>query len=129
MVSLRLGGVDGFDQDKGTGERDEGSKVLCRLLAAQGDALEALDLADALLGASAPLVEDLGKESRLGGSILAVRDGGADAAPARRLSVGLGVVTLIAENRSRGDVRADVEQDLEVAAVAGLATGQVEGQR
>jgi hypothetical protein len=121
--------VDGFDQDKGTGERDEGSKVLCRLLAAQGDALEALDLADALLGASAPLVEDLGKESRLGGSILAVRDGGADAAPARRLSVGLGVVTLIAENRSRGDVRADVEQDLEVAAVAGLATGQVEGQR
>jgi hypothetical protein len=124
-----LGGVDGFDQDKGTGERDEGSKVLCRLLAAQGDALEALDLADALLGASAPLVEDLGKESRLGGSILAVRDGGADAAPARRLSVGLGVVTLIAENRSRGDVRADVEQDLEVAAVAGLATGQVEGQR
>jgi hypothetical protein len=36
----RLGGVDGFDQDKGTGERDEGSKVLCRLLAAQGDALE-----------------------------------------------------------------------------------------
>ena len=124
-----LGGVDGFDQDKGTGERDEGSKVLCRLLAAQGDALEALDLADALLGPSAPLVEDLGKESRLGGSILAVRDGGADAAPARRLSVGLGVVTLIAENRSRGDVRADVEQDLEVAAVAGLATGQVEGQR
>jgi len=79
-ILSRLGGVDGFDQDKGTGERDEGSEVLRRLLAAQGDALEALDLADALLGASAPLVEDLGKESRLRGSILAVRDGGADAA-------------------------------------------------
>src|SRR4051812_43169165 len=52
-----LGGVDGFDQDKGTGERNEDSEVLRRLLAAQGDALEALDLADALLlGASAPLV-------------------------------------------------------------------------
>jgi hypothetical protein len=129
LIRRMLGGVDGFDQDKGTGERDEGGEVLRRLLAAQGDALEALDLADALLGASAPLVEDLGKESRLRGSILAVRDGGADAAPARRLSVGLGVVTLIAENRSRGNVRADVEQDLEIAAVAGLAAGQVEGQR
>ena len=31
--------------------------------------------------------------------------------------------------RPRGDVWANVEQDLEVAAVAGLAAGQVEGQR
>jgi hypothetical protein len=47
----------------------------------------------------------------------------------RRLAVRPGVVTLVAEHRSRSDVRADVEQDREVAAVAGLAAGQVKGQR
>jgi hypothetical protein len=61
--------------------------------------------------------------------LLAVRDGGADAAPARRLAVRPGVVTLVAEHRSRNDVRADVEQDREVAAVAGLAAGQAERER
>jgi len=124
-----LGRVDGFHQDKGAGERDEGGEVLHRLLAAQSNALETFDFADALLGVSASFVEDLGEERRFGGGILAVRDGGADAAPARRLSVRLGVVAFVAEHRPRGDVRANVEQDLEVAAVAGLAAGQVEGQR
>src|SRR4051794_39589351 len=42
---MALGLVDGFHQDKGAGERDKGGEVLCRLLAAQGDAFEALDLA------------------------------------------------------------------------------------
>ena len=124
-----LGRVDGFHQDKGAGERDEGGEVLHRLLAAQSNALETFDFADALLGASASFVEDFGEERRFGGGILAVRDSGADAAPARRLSVRLGVVAFVAEHRPRGDVRANVEQDLEVAAVAGLAAGQVESQR
>jgi hypothetical protein len=53
--------------------------------------------------------------------VLSVRDDGTDAASPRRLSVGLGVVTLVAENGPGRDVRPDVEQDLEVAAVAGLA--------
>jgi len=60
---------------------------------------------------------------------VAVRNGRADAAPARRLSVDLGVVALVAENGPRCDVRADVEQDFEIAAVAGLAPGQMERQR
>jgi len=51
-------------------------EVLRGLLAAQGDAFEALDFADALLDAGARLVEDLGKERGLGGGVLAVRDGG-----------------------------------------------------
>jgi hypothetical protein len=45
--------VDGFDQDKEAGKREEGGEVLGRLLAAQGDALEPFDLADTLLGATA----------------------------------------------------------------------------
>jgi len=124
-----LGRVDGFDQDKGADEGDEGSEVLRGFLAAQGDAFEALDFADALLDAGAPLVEDPGKECRLCGGVLAVRNGGADAAPARCLSVGPGVVTFVAENRPGRDVGADVEQDFEIAAVAGLAASQMKGQR
>jgi len=124
-----LGRVDGFDQDESAGERDEGGEVLCGFLAAQGDPFEAFDLADTLLDAGAPLVEDAGKEGRLCGGILAVRNGGADAAPARRLAVRRGIVTLVAENGSRRDVGADIEQDREIAAVAGLAAGEMEGQR
>ena len=121
--------MDAFDQDERASERDESGKVLGGLLAAQGDAFEALDFADALLDAGPPLVEDLGKEGGLVFGVLSVRDGGTDAAPARRLSVGLGVVAFVAENSSRRDVGADVEQDLEIAAVTGLAAGQMEGQR
>ena len=62
-----------------------------------------------------PLLEGLGKESGFGDGILPVRNGGADAAPARRLSVRLGVIAFVAEHRPRGNVRANV--------------GQVEGQR
>src|ERR1700704_7022753 len=42
---------------------------------------------------------------------------------------GLGVVTLVAENRPRRDVWTDVEQDFEIAAIAGLTAGEVESQR
>jgi hypothetical protein len=121
--------VDGFNQDKGAGERDEGGEVLGSLLAAQGDPLEALEFTDALLDAGAPLVEDAGKECGLCGGVLAVRDGGADAAPARCLAVRRSVVSLVAENGPGRDVRADVEQDREIAAVAGLAPGEMERQR
>jgi hypothetical protein len=56
-----LGCVDGFDEDEGASERDEGGDVLRGLLAAQGDAYEAFDRADALLDASSALIEVLGK--------------------------------------------------------------------
>jgi len=106
--------VDGFNQDERASERDEGGEVLCGLLAAQGDPFKALEFADALLDAGATLIENAGKECWLCARILAVRNGGADAVLARRLAVGLGVVALVAENRPRGDVRADVEQDLKI---------------
>src|SRR3954451_23803040 len=45
-ASVALGRVDGFDDDEAQSECDEGSEVLVRLLAAQRNALEALELAD-----------------------------------------------------------------------------------
>jgi hypothetical protein len=51
------------------------------------------------------------------------------AAPPRRLSVGPRVAALVGHHRPRRGVGADVEQDPELAAVAGLAAGQVEIQR
>ena len=124
-----LGRVDGFNQDKGAGERDEGGEVLCGLLAAQGDTLETLEFAVALLDAGASGVEELGKEGGLAFGVVPVGDDGADAAAARRLAVGPGVVALVAEHGAGRDVRADVEQELEIAAVAGFAPGQMKGQR
>jgi hypothetical protein len=121
--------VDGFYQDEGAGERDEGGEILSGLLAAQGDAFETLELAIALLDAGSPLVEDLGKEGGLGFGVVPVRNDGTDAAAARRLSVGPGIVAFVAENSAGRDVGADIEQDLEVAAIAGLAAGQMKGQR
>ena len=41
--------MDGFDQDQGASESDEGGVAFGGLLAAHGDALEALQLADGLL--------------------------------------------------------------------------------
>ena len=121
--------MDGFCPDKGASEGDEGGKVLRGFLAAQRDPLEALEFADGLLDAGAAFIERAWEELRLGGGIAAVRDDGTDTAPACRFAVGLAVIALIADHRPGRDVRADVEQGLERTAVAGLATGQVEGQR
>jgi len=121
--------VDGFDQDERASERSEGGEVLCGFLAAQGDPFEAFDLADAVFDAGAAFVEYAGKECRFCGGILTVRNGGAVAAPARCVAVGLGIVTFVAEHGSRRDIGSDVEQDFKIAAVAGLAPGEMEGQR
>ena len=121
--------MDGFCPDKGASEGDEGGKVLRGFLAAQCDPLEALEPANTRLDAGAAFVEGAWKEFRLGGGIAAVRDDGTDTAPACRFAVGLAVIALIADHRPGRDVRADVEQGLEITAVAGLTAGQVEGQR
>ena len=97
-------------------------------LAAQRDPFEALELADGLLNAGAAFVESAREELGPDCDILSVRDNRTDAAPARRLAVCLAVVTLVAHHRPGRDVRADIEQDLEIAAVADLAAGQVDGQ-
>ena len=121
--------MDGFDQDEGAGEIDEGSEVLRGFLAAQSDAFEALEFADALLDPGSPFVEDAGKESGSFGNVLAVRDCRADTAAASRLAVCPGVVAFVTEHGPGHDVGADVEQNFKIAAVAGLTAGEMESQR
>jgi hypothetical protein len=82
-----------------------------------------------LLDASPSAVECLGKELRLLFGGRAVRNGRADAAGAGSLSVGLGVIALVAYRSTGRDVRPDVEQRLELRTVAGLPTGQAKAQR
>ena len=120
--------MDGFGPDKGASDGNESGEVLCGFLAAQRDPLEALELADGLLDAGAPFVESTREEFRLGDDVAAVRNDGADAAPACRLAICLAVIALIADHCPGRDIRAKVEQGLEIAAVAGLAAGQVKGQ-
>lgn len=82
-----------------------------------------------MLNASAPAVERFGKELRLLLGRGPVRNGRADAAGAGNLSVGLGVIALVAYSRSGRDVRPDVEQRLELRTAAGLTSGQAKAER
>lgn len=120
--------MDGFGEDNEEGECDEGAVVLRGLLAAQGDAFEALELADGLLDPGASPVEGFGKVPlrRLCGALL--RDHGCDTAAAGEIAVGIAVVTLVADDGAWRHIRAEVEKDREMAGVAGLAAGEVEGE-
>jgi len=124
-----LGRVDGFDKDWAACEGDEGCVVLGGLLAAQGDALEALELSNRLLDPGAAFVEDLWEEAGPVLDVRAVWDGGADASLSGGLPVCFGVVAFVGECGPRPNVGADVEERLELVAVAGLAAGQVEVER
>lgn len=128
-LSVALGCVDGFDQDEAAGESDDEGVVLGGFLTPQGDALEPFQLAHGLLDPRAGLVEDLGEEARLAAVRASVRDDGVDAAHAGCLSVARSIVALVGQSGAWRDVRADVEQDLELASVAGLPAGEVERER
>lgn len=60
-----LGRVDGFDEDEGERERDEGAVVLGGFLAAQSDAFEALELTHGPLDARPSGIESLREEGGL----------------------------------------------------------------
>ena len=57
--------MDGFDEDEAESKGDKGAVVLGRLLAAERDALEALELTHKLLDAGASPIERLWEERRL----------------------------------------------------------------
>lgn len=121
--------MDGFDEDEATSEADESRVGLRRFLAAECDTLEPLELADELLDPGAALVEQLGEESRPVDRVGLARDDRADAALAGGLPVSRGVVAFVGQRGARHDIGADVEQDLELAAVTGLAAREVDGKR
>ena len=58
-----------------------------------------------------------------------MRDHRGNAAPARGGAVRLGIVPFVGQDRARGDVRPDIEQDLELRAVADLASREVKSER
>ena len=124
-----LGRVDGFDQDEAEGERDEGTVIARSLLATKGDALEALEFADGLLDARPRFVEDFREESGSVGCSRAMRNDRTNAALAGAVAIGFGVVTFVGDGGARQNIGSDVEQEFEVAAVAGFAPGQMEGER
>ena len=87
--AFHLGRVDGFGEDEHEAESDEGSVVPGGFLATESNALEALELSDALLDAGASAVERFREESW---PVLGVRlrwNDGADAAGSGGLAVGL----------------------------------------
>ncbi len=121
--------MDGFGKDEAEGECNKGTEVFRRLLAAERNALEALELTDELLDPGARPIQRLRKESGPVLLIGLVRDHRSDAALARRRSVALASVALIAHRRAGRDIGAKVEESLELHAIAGLAPGEVEGER
>ena len=121
--------MDGFDQDDGASECDERGVVFGGLLASQGDALEALELAHGLLDAGTALVEDLWKEAGRIAGRASMRDHRADAARTRRSPVAARVVAFVGQGGTGSDIRPDVEECFELAAIARLAAGQMECER
>src|SRR3954464_15900642 len=124
-----LGRVDGFDDDEAKSECDEGSEVRVRFLAAERNALEALELADEVFDASAGPVERLREEARPVLGRCPERDYRADAALARGHAIGFGIIALITQRRAGRDVGPKIEQDLKLRAVAGLTLREMESQR
>jgi hypothetical protein len=116
--------VDGFDQDKAESKRDERAIILRRLLTSKCDTLEE------------PLVRCVPAPCKVfwkeGGHVFGVgsiRDCRAYSALACGSAVGFGIVALITERGARIDIGADVEKRLEVAAIAGLTTGEMKASR
>ena len=56
-------------------------------------------------------------------------DDRADAAFASAITFGFGIVALVGDGGARRDVGSEIEQQFEVAAVAGFAAGQMKGER
>jgi hypothetical protein len=130
-----------LDQDEADGEGEEGGEVGLCLLAAQGDALEALELADGLLDPGAAAVERVGEA--LGGrdGVGLVRElGGSEndavhrfpdqrhgAAGAGGGSVCATVVALVGDDGAGRGVRPEAQEGLEHRRIGLLAAGDLEG--
>ena len=121
--------MDGFDQDEGSGECDEGAEVCGGLFAAQGDAFEAFELADGLFDARPSSVERACEALWPVFDVLPVGNDGQGASFPGELAVSGAVIALVGDDGAGPDIGADVHQGLEMRTVGSLAAGQVEGDR
>jgi hypothetical protein len=78
-----------------------------------------------LLDAGAALIQRLGEKCGLFLGVGAIGYHRADAALARRLAVGGGIVALTGNRGARCDLRANIEQRFKAAAIMDLAARQV----
>ena len=121
--------MDGFDQDEGGSESDEGAEVCGGFFASQRDALEAFELADGLFDAGPPPVERPCEPLRPVFGVLSVGDDGQGAFFPRALAVSGAVIGLVSDDDAGPDIGTEVHQGLEMRAVRRLTAGQVEGDR
>lgn len=121
--------MDGFNQHEPACKTDDGGVADVGLFAAHGDALEPLELADRLFNARPEFIDTLGKKAASLLRILTPRDHRCDATRKRGDTVGVAVISLVGHRDARANLRADVERCLELGAVAGFTTGQVEVER
>jgi hypothetical protein len=82
-----------------------------------------------LFDARAKFIEALGKEATSLLGVFTTRDYRCDTTCARGDAICDAVISFVGDCDARTDVRADVERCLELGAVAGFATGQVEVER
>ena len=129
ITTVVLGCVDGFDKYNGAGEARECGKGRRGLVAAKGNALEALQFSHCLLNARPQLVEHLGEEAPALLRVRLARDDRRDSACQGCRSVGAAVISLISDRHPRRDVRTEVKGSFELCGVANLAAGQVEIER
>ena len=73
-MKLPLRPVDGFNQDEGASENDECAIAVLDFVAAHGNSLEALQLADRLLDSGTGLVEQSWEETGPVLGVLAIRN-------------------------------------------------------
>ena len=124
-----LGRVDGFNQHQAACKTDDCRVADIGLFAAHGDAFEPLELADRLFDARSQFVEAFGEKAPSVLGVFASRDHRCDATRKRGNAICVAVVSLIGYRNARADVWPDVERGLELRAVAGFATSQVEVER
>ena len=121
--------MDGFNQHQTARKTDDGRVADIGLLAPHGDAFEPLELADCLFDARPQFIEALREKTSSLLGVFAAWDNRCDATRTGRRPVGLAVIPLVRHRDARADVGADVQRCLELGAVAGLATCQVEVER
>ena len=124
-----LGRVDEFNQAQARSETYDGAEVSGSFFASECDTLEAFETTEALLDTGAGLVECFREEDRLIFLVALVRDDRGDTTRSGSGSVGPAGIAFVGDDGARFNVRADVEQDIEMTRIRSLPASQVESDQ